>query len=391
MLKQLLGGLSPQQFLSSYWQKQPLFVANAIPEFESPIDPDELAGLACEEDVESRIIVERDGLHPWELRHGPFSELDFSELPATHWTLLVQECNKYVAELAQILEWFNFIPNWRVDDVMVSYAPEQGSVGPHLDQYDVFLIQAMGTRRWQIDTRADQATDLIPDLDLRILQQFSAEQEWTVKPGDILYLPPGVAHYGVALEDCITLSVGFRAPAHQDLITSFVDYLGTHINHNELRYADPDLKLQKHPGEITPEDVAKIGEIIRQQLLHMEQLPQWFGHYITSPKNVPEDLSLQETVDTTAFLEKLFLIKSLHRSEYSRFAFVKQDAQHILMFIDGEGKRLSGKQAELAMLICDQRQYPVSELTAYLEYPACVEQLIALTNAGILYFPEDDD
>lgn len=392
MRETLLGGILPQQFLSEYWQKKPLFIANAIPEFETPVDPDELAGLACEEDVESRIILEHDGLHPWELRHGPFTDEDFNELPATHWTLLIQECNKYIPELAQLLEAFNFIPNWRVDDVMVSYAPVDGSVGPHTDQYDVFLIQAMGTRRWQIDSRPDQSTSLVPDLELRILNHFAPEQEWIVKPGDILYLPPGVAHYGVAQEDCITLSVGFRAPTHQDILSGFVDFIGTQlVSGQEPRYTDPELKLQKHPGEITSEDITKLANIIEQSIKHPKLLPHWLGHFCTVPKTEPEDLSLDNSLDSTGFLEKLFLLKSLHRSEYSRFAFIRQDAQTVLVFIDGEENPFSGKQAELGMLICDQRQYHVSELTPYLEHPDCLDLLINLTNLGILFFPEEDE
>lgn len=392
MIETLLGGLSPQQFLSEYWQKKPLLIANALPEFESPIDPDELAGLACEDEVESRIILERDGLHPWELRHGPFSEEDFTELPETHWSLLIQECNKYIPELAQLLEWFNFIPNWRVDDVMVSYAPRDGSVGPHTDQYDVFLIQALGTRRWQINNQEHQPSELLPDLDLRILKNFHAEQEWIVKPGDILYLPPGVAHYGVALEDCMTLSVGFRAPAQQDLLTHFVDYLGSRISSTrEPRYSDPDLTLQQHPGEITIDDIAKVGRIIEQAITNNDLLPRWFGQFATTPKNEVVDVALDEPLDATAFLEKLFLQKSLYRSEYSRFAFIKIDPQQIAFYIDGIERIITGQQSQLVMLICDRRYYSISDLTPYLDHPACISELVNLTNAGMLYFQSDDE
>ena len=166
----LLGGLNPARFLADHWQKKPLLVKNALPGFTSPISPDELAGLACEEEVESRIVLECDGPQPWALESGPFDEDRFAHLPETHWTLLVKEGNRYLPELVTLLEQFNFIPNWRIDDIMVSYAPAHGSVGPHIDQYDVFLIQGLGQRRWQISTDPVADDNVIPGIDLRIMR-----------------------------------------------------------------------------------------------------------------------------------------------------------------------------------------------------------------------------
>ncbi len=143
---QLLGGLSAEEFLQQYWQKKPLLIRQAIPDYSTPLSPDELAGLACEQEVESRLILEKDADTPWQLEHGPFTETRFSQLPATHWTLLIQKVNQLLPQLAELLDQFNFIPNWRIDDVMVSYAPEAGSVGPHVDQYDVFLLQGLGIK-----------------------------------------------------------------------------------------------------------------------------------------------------------------------------------------------------------------------------------------------------
>jgi 50S ribosomal protein L16 3-hydroxylase len=254
-----LGNLTADEFLRDYWQKQPLLIRNAFENFKSPLTPDELAGLACEEEVESRIILEKDGDKPWQCRYGPFQEQEFEKLPATHWTLLVQECNKHHQDIALLLERFNFIPNWRIDDVMVSYAPQHGSVGPHIDQYDVFLLQGLGRRRWQINAQAVHENDFIPDLDLRILKHFTPDEEWILQPGDMLYLPPGVAHYGVALEECITLSVGLRAPSYADLIGSFIEYQLSHLDSDLFapRYSDPELKRQQHPGEISNEILKK--------------------------------------------------------------------------------------------------------------------------------------
>jgi len=196
---QLLGGLTPERFLAEYWQKRPLLVRQAIPGFKSPLSADELAGLACEPEVESRLILEKGGSRPWQLEHGPFEEERFATLPESHWTLLVQRVNHWVPAVADLLDHFAFLPSWRLDDIMISYAADQGSVGPHTDQYDVFLLQGAGRRRWQIDASVTDESPLLDHPDLRILAQFHATDEWVLEPGDLLYLPPGLAHYGVAL------------------------------------------------------------------------------------------------------------------------------------------------------------------------------------------------
>lgn len=214
---QLLGGLSAAQFLREYWQKQPLLIRKAMPHWRDPLSPEELAGLACEPGVEARLVLQRAGVGPWSVRHGPFSEADFLTLPETHWTLLVQDAEKQApALLGDFLEPFRFIPDWRCDDLMISYAPTDGSVGPHWDQYDVFLLQGKGRRRWQISTQPLQPDNLLPDTELRILCDFTPEQEWLLEPGDMLYLPPRVAHHGVAVEPCLTYSIGWRAPAYRE-------------------------------------------------------------------------------------------------------------------------------------------------------------------------------
>lgn len=385
----LLGELSPQRFLDEYWQKKPLLIRNALPGFRSPIDPDELAGLACDDDVESRIILEKDGVSDWELRHGPFSDQDFTELPETHWTLLVQECNRHVPALAGLLDQFRFIPNWRVDDVMASYAPAHGTVGPHTDQYDVFLLQGLGTRRWQINTDTTQA-ELLPGLDLRILKHFETESEWVVEPGDLLYLPPGVAHYGVALEDCITLSIGFRAPTHQDILSGFVDHLGEQLNGaSEPRYTDPDLTVQQHPGEISPAAIAEITRIIQSATADETRIRHWFGRYITEPKNALPDLRPDQPVDAAALLEQLQNRHSLHRSEYSRFAFLA-DSHSTRLYIDGEEIALPDTLGFASALLCDKREYTHEDLKAHLQNGDFINLLVALCNTGKLYFETDE-
>lgn len=220
------GVMSVDHFLSEYWQKKPLFIKGALPDFKSPITPDELAGLAVEPDVESRVVLE-NGPEQWELRHGPFEDDTFHALPRERWTLLVQGVDTWVPEVAALVDHFRFIPNWRIDDVMISYAADKGGVGPHYDTYDVFLLQGLGRRRWEIGDMCDDATPRLEHPSLRILREFTARDGWDCEPGDLLYLPPRLAHLGVALgNDCMTYSVGFRAPGVADMIRRFRRHSG---------------------------------------------------------------------------------------------------------------------------------------------------------------------
>jgi len=375
----LLGNRSPEEFLAHYWQKRPLLIRNALPGFISPISPDELAGLSCEPEVESRLVLERGGPRPWSVEYGPIAESRFAHLPETHWTLLVQECNRYVPELAELRDRFSFIPHWRVDDVMASYAPAQGSVGPHTDQYDVFLIQALGTRRWQISTAPVAEDNFLPDTELCIMRDFAPNQEWILQPGDMLYLPPGVAHYGVALEDCITLSVGFRAPSHAELLSSFAEHRAAQLNPAQ-RYADPDLKPPAHPGEIAPSALAQVQNILQHSLQDETAIARWFGKYITEAKN---DTQREENtpLDENGFLRAFAEHCLLQRSEAARFAFIGSD-----LFVDGQHYPLSRELVFAAPLLCDQRQWHYAALKEKLQQPAFTSLLTALYNHGYVRF-----
>src|SRR3990167_5380334 len=217
----LLGDITPRQFLTEYWQKKPLLIRAAYPDFTGLLSADELAGLACEEDVQARLVINRQG--KWQVENGPFDEARFAKLPKRDWTLLVQGVNHHLPEAATLLQRFDFIPHARLDDLMVSYAPDGGGVGPHFDSYDVFLLQGQGKRLWRI--RSEEDLTLVDGAPLRILKNFKTEQEYLLEAGDMLYLPPHVAHWGIAVGDCITYSIGFRAPSAQELATQFLTYM----------------------------------------------------------------------------------------------------------------------------------------------------------------------
>ena len=384
---QLLGGLSAEEFLQQYWQKKPLLVRQAIPDYSTPLSPNELAGLACEEEVESRLILEKDAETPWHLECGPFTETRFSLLPATHWTLLVQKANQLLPELAELLDQFNFIPNWRIDDVMVSYAPTSGSVGPHVDQYDVFLLQGLGTRRWQISTQDSSQTPLLGNTDLQILQEFIPEQEWLLQPGDMLYLPPNVAHHGVAQEDCMTFSIGFRAPRYTELLTAWTDDQTLQLP-QQRHYQDPDLQVSPHNGEITAAAREKIRAIIRQHYIKDQDIDRWFGQYITEPPPGQLLYDSETNLRVEQFQLSLTDYGELWRNEYSRFAFIS-DIDIVWLYVDGQEFKLGMEYAGLVALLCDQRRYQLEAIQPYLFSAEPFEFLTALYNIGAVEFRDD--
>ncbi|MCA9779483.1 MAG: cupin domain-containing protein, partial [Candidatus Eremiobacteraeota bacterium] len=200
-----LGNLTEEEFLSIYWQKKPVLIRQAFPNFESPIEPDELAGLAMQDGVLSRLILEKGGEYPWELRHGPLPDGTFESLGDSHWTVLVQEVDRHVPDVADLFDRFTFLPNWRKDDVMISFAAKDSGVGAHIDSYDVFLLQGSGRRRWEIgEALQEREARYKEGLDIRILDNFEVTETFELEPGDMLYLPPGVPHNGVSLEPCLT-------------------------------------------------------------------------------------------------------------------------------------------------------------------------------------------
>lgn len=274
----LLGDLSPQQFLRDYWHKRPLLIRQAFPDFVPIMTREELGALAARDDVESRLISHFD-TH-WEMRKGPVDKLpSFRKKP---WTLLVQGVNLYHAAADALMQQFRFIPDARLDDLMISYATDTGGVGPHFDSYDVFLLQAHGQRRWRIGAQKDLS--LVEGMPLKILKNFQAEQEFVLEPGDMLYLPPHYAHDGIAIGECMTYSVGFRAPAYQELGEAFLQFMADSI---ELpgRYADPDLAPSKHPAEISSAMLHRVAAEVAKIRFHESDIAIFLGEYLSEPKS----------------------------------------------------------------------------------------------------------
>ncbi len=381
--------LDAEQFLSRYWQRKPLLMRQALPGLVNPLPADELAGLSCEADVESRIVLEHGDDGPWAVRHGPFDNETFASLPESHWTLLIQDVDKHLPELATLLTQFRFLPDWRVDDIMISYAEDQGSVGPHVDAYDVFLIQATGTRRWQIDPTP--ATDIphIPDLDLCILQEFDAKETYLLEPGDLLYLPPGIPHWGVAIGECITWSIGLRAPAWREMAASWCERM-IRTRLTDALYRDPSLSPQQAPGEILPQVFERIHSEILTALTDAppSEIQAWLGEYLTDPKEHLHPEPQPHPLDRAAFVDQLKRTGLLVRSGFSKLAFCQGTDETDLLFANGESLHVDTAQRAFLRLLTDSRDLSYTQLSTAIQQTPCLELLHALYSKGHYDFAE---
>jgi len=280
-------GMAPSTFLRDYWQKRPLLIRNAFAGFQTPVSPEDLAGLACEDGVLARLIQHDRSRDGWTVRSGPFPEDLFPTLPDRDWTLLVQDVDKWDPDVRALLAHFDFLPRWRMDDVMISFAATGGSVGAHVDQYDVFLLQAHGQRRWQIDASESirgkrPALGFRPDVELKLLQVFKPSHDWVLGPGDMLYLPPNVPHNGVAEDPCLTFSFGMRAPSSAELISDYLDTLVADADEN-IRLEDPDLKVPADPHEIDAQAMQRVVTALNAiRMNDPDRLGDWFGRFITT-------------------------------------------------------------------------------------------------------------
>ena len=276
---QIPGGLPVTKFLRDYWQKRPLLIRQAFPQFSGLLNPQQLFALACTEDAQTRLVTQQRG--HWQVQHGPLKTAQFNKPGKSKWTVLVQGVNHVLPAAAELLKHFSFIPHARLDDLMVSYACTGGGVGPHFDSYDVFLLQGAGHRRWQISAQQDRS--LVEGAPLKVLRNFKPEHEWLLAPGDMLYLPPHYAHNGIAEDDCMTYSIGFRAPTHQELAEQFLVYLQDHVCLDGM-YADPDLKPQEHPSEISSDLLRQVEKIIQQVRWNKRDIADFIGCYLSEPK-----------------------------------------------------------------------------------------------------------
>ncbi len=381
---QLLGGLTAREFLRDYWQQKPLLIRQALPGFESPITPDELAGLSLEEEVESRLVIEH-GERPWELRRGPFAEDTFSQLPEREWTLLVQAVDQFVPEVAELLEHFRFLPSWRIDDVMISFAAPGGGVGPHYDNYDVFLLQAHGRRHWRIGQMCDADSPLLEHSDLRILSDFQGTDEWVLEPGDMLYLPPRLAHLGTAVDDCMTYSVGFRAPSAAEVLTHFTDFLAQFLP-DEDRYSDAGIEPSGDPHQIQRDALDRLKALLQEHMSDERLLLTWFGQFMTEPR-YPE-LVAGEELQLDDFVQTLEDGAVLVRNPSARLAWSEVDIG-LLLFASGQSRLLPNHLRELLKSICSADALHLDNLGQWLADEDGRNLLWELVKQGSLEFADE--
>lgn len=288
-----LAGFDPDEFLEHDWQRRPRLLTGALPGFDSPLSPDELAGLALEDEVESRLV---SGDDVFTLEHGPFPEARFAETGDENWTLLVQAVDLWVPEVRAVLDAFDFLPPWRIDDVMISFAAPGGSVGPHFDNYDVFLLQAEGEREWRLGQRCDEDTPLVVESGMKLLAEFEEHSRFVLEPGDILYVPPGIAHWGIARSPCLTYSIGFRSPT----LAEMLDDLATELmaRGDGRIYRDPPLTTPMASEEIDPAFVDQAKALLRELADDDDLLTDWFARYMTTPRYPALDIDVKRQATT---------------------------------------------------------------------------------------------
>lgn len=314
-------------FLNEFWQKKPVVLRGALPNFETPVSAEELAGLSLEDEVESRIVIQKSDID-YELKKGPFTEETYQNLPEENWTLLIQGMDRLVPEVTDVLNDFDFLPRWRIDDIMISYATKGGNVGPHFDHYDVFLIQAAGQRNWKLTSQDCSEDNYIQGVDLRLMQSFKVEEDYVFEKGDILYIPPKWGHHGIALDDeCMTYSVGYRTYRGQELWDSFGDHLSEMGCFKDL-YIDPTWPENLNPGEVTDAASEQAQTLLKSVLEDKTLLKTWFGRFATqldqmAAQQLPEPLTEEETPDIEDFMGALQVEPGLVKDPVCRFAYAE--------------------------------------------------------------------
>ncbi len=374
-------------FLRQYWQKEPVLLTGLISNFRDVITAEELAGLACEEFIESRLVTEF-ATGDWRLRNGPFVESDITGLPDTNWTLLVHAVDQWIDEVADIKRLFNFIPDWRIEDIMISYATPGGGVGPHFDYYDVFLLQGLGQRRWQVGSRCAADSSLQAGTSLSILRDFESIQEFQLKEGDALYVPPRFPHWGVAETESLCYSIGFRAPSCAEMIEGFSDFL-IKDSDSALRYEDSNLSPASRHGEIRAELLTPYFQLLLEQFNNKQKFIRWFGCYVCQPK-YPELINGPETpIASEEFANLLGSVSYLRRNSCSRFAFIESSEEPVVLcFVDGVMMCFESSQIECIALICGKQELDSNTLVNLSREPEIAELLRQLLNQGSLLIPE---
>tara|TARA_R110001583_G_scaffold43990_1_gene139708 strand:+ start:6435 stop:7562 length:1128 start_codon:yes stop_codon:yes gene_type:complete len=364
------------QFLDTYWQKKPAFIKQGFVDFQDPIAADELAGLAMEEDLESRLVYLQED--EWHAECGPFKT--FERLEEDGATLLVQAVDHWHPDAQQLVRPFRFLPNWRIDDLMISYSTPKGGVGPHIDNYDVFIIQGEGKRHWRVGDR-QALPEFAAHGALKHCGPFEAAIDIEMEPGDILYIPSGCPHEGYAIEPSLNYSVGFRAPDQNDLLSSFTDY-NIDNNENALRYTDIPMQVRERPGCIEESELNKLHQVMLENCQTPEQLMPWFGRMISEAKHDLDIAKPEHPLENEDIIEFLEDGAQFTRLGGLRAVYFEQSPKQV--FINGEVYDFSGF-TELAQYLCDQDEAASELLELFQDQPEALTLFTRLVNSGYWY------
>ena len=373
----ILGKTSVNDFLKNYWQKKPLLIKNAIPNFVSPITESDLCIIAQNEEAVSRLIEHKQGI--WQVKYGPFKKSDLPKKTNIPWTILVQNINHYFPFAESFLNLFKFIPYARLDDLMISYATKKGSVGPHFDSYDVFLFQAQGAREWKISDQKKFTLD--KQSSIKIITNFKSKNSWVLKPGDMLYLPPNIGHWGISQsDDCVTYSIGFRAPGTFEIQSKFLDFIQDHLitNENEI-YKDPNLTPQKNPAEISSNMTKAMRNIVDRLRWDKSSINHFIGQLLSEPI----ESSIFETrkpLSLKAF-EKTLISKTLKLNSKTRMLFIKNN-----FYINGEYIKIDKKYASFLKRLANNREISLESTLNKTDLSALGIILLPLFLSGFIEF-----
>lgn len=375
-------GFNKAAFLENYWQQKPMLIRQMLPNFSDPISPEELAGLSMEPGTESRLVEGIDPLR-WQMSEGPFTESKFTSLPQDGWTLLVQAVDQWVEEVQDLMLLFDFVPSWRIDDVMVSFAAHGAGVGPHYDYYDVFLVQGLGQRTWKLGKKCSSMDGTANRAGLSILEEFEEVDEITLNTGDVLYIPPQYSHWGVSDGRSLCYSVGCRAPSMAEIVEGYSDTLIDEALPEE-RYTDPEPSLALTRGEIALANVEESFNKLMKRIDSKRNYILWFGRNATLPKYPALIAAPNQDYDVSLLKQELAQSCTLVINPSSRFAFSSLPCgEHTALFVDGESIVLSNDLRWFAEAMCDQRLLSQS-LDKLLETPLAIKHTLRLLNQGSL-------
>ena len=376
-----LNQMSQNEFLTKYWQKKPVVIKQGFKNFVDPILPDELAGLAMEEEVESRLVYKKD--EKWQAEFGPFEQ--YEHLGDKDWSLVVQALDNFSEEAAELIEPFRFLPHWRLDDLMASFATEGGGVGPHVDNYDVFICQGSGKRHWRVGDNSKQ-TEVIAHEALLHVEAFEAIIDVELEPGDILYIPPGFPHEGIALEPSMSFSVGFRANSTVSLLSALADHLIDNELGTEL-LEDADRQAITHSGEITNKDYDSIKNQLNNLLENEQVFKSFVGKFLTNAKHDLDLMPSEEPFERDE-VSQLLTIHSIKRLGGLRAFYFEDTINDGVFYINGEQKNVANEIVPVIKLLCDQSIVTTDELAPWYDNEQFISLMCELLDQGFWFWVE---